>query len=92
MDLDLIDRYLGEGSTPTIDYKKVKDSDWIIYDTGTGKIQKIVKNSTNAVRHFVSSKSAAMNVYKAKKDYAWLFMKKNRGFSELLKTKTNIGK
>lgn len=88
--MSLIDKYLGESKIPTIDYEKIGPNDWIIYDEGTGTIQKIVKNKANrnidVSKHFVSSKSAGMKASHAVKKYSWLFLKKNKGFSTLIKT------
>lgn len=84
----LIDKYLGEANMPTIDYKKVGADDWIVYDEGTGKVQKIVKagKKVNVSSHFVSSKSAGVKASYAVKNLSWMFLKKNKGFSDLIKT------
>ena len=88
--MDLIDKYIGEANIPTIDYKKVGASDWIIYDEGTGTIQKIVKGTKKAPSsQFVSSKSAAVRADYAAKNLSWMFLKKNKGFADLIKTVKN---
>jgi len=91
--MDLIDKYIGEAKIPTIDYEKIGPNDWLIYDEGTGEIQKVIKNNANrkidVSRYFVSSKSAGMKASHAARKYAWLFLKKNKGFSKLIKTITN---
>jgi len=83
---NLVDKYLGEAVTT--DYKKVQGNDWIIYDEGSGKIQKVVKAGKNIdpKKHFVSSKSAAVVAHTAATKMAYLFLKKNKGFSTLVKT------
>lgn len=88
--MNLIDKYLGESKIPVTDYTKVGADDWIIYDEGTGEIQKIVKATKKApTSQFVSSKSAAIRASSAATKMAWLFLKKNKGFSTLIKTIKN---
>ena len=90
--LDKIDKYLSEGDIPTVEYKKVGADDWIVYDENTGEIQKIVKagkRKVNISKHFVSSKSAGVKASYAVKNLSWLFLKNNKGFSDIIKTIKN---
>jgi len=84
--MNLVDKYLGEAAITN--YKKISGNDWIIYDEGTGEIQKVVKagKNTDPSKHFVSSKSAAVKAFTAATKMAWLFAKKNKGFNTLVKT------
>ena len=84
--MDLVEKYLGEAKMPVTDYTKVKGNDWVIYDEGTGEIQKVVNGSGRPEKHFVSSKSAAVRAATAATKMAWLFLKKNKGFNTLIKT------
>jgi len=97
--MDLIDKYIGEAKIPTIDYEKIGPNDWLIYDEGTGEIQKVIKNNANRKidpsRYFTPT-SSKQRLAGVKADYAarkmsWLFLKKNKGFEKFMKTMTNEG-
>ena len=95
--MDLVDKYMGEAKVPTIDYEKIGPNDWLIYDEGTGEIQKVVKNLANrkidVSRHFTPTSSkqrlAGVKAEYAVKKMSWLFLKKNKDFTKLIKTVQN---